>query len=33
LPAEVAEVKMTALMMCGRAGIDAFFIAITHGEL
>jgi hypothetical protein len=32
LPEEAAEVKMTALMMWGRAGIPAFWIAITQGD-
>jgi hypothetical protein len=32
LPEEVADVRMTALMICGRTGIDAFFMAMTHGE-
>ena len=32
LPDEVAEVKMTALMMDGRAAMLALLIAMTHGE-
>lgn len=32
LPALKAEVKMTALMMCGSTGIPAFLMARTKGE-